>query len=109
MPAVTLGNVTLHYEDQGSGTPVLFIHGVWMSSRFFTPQLDGLSDRCRVLSLDMRAHGQSAHVHSGHTVAQYARDVHAFIEHMGLSEVVLAGWSMGAFVIWEYIKEYEGK
>ena len=30
---------TLYYEQQGEGTSVIFIHGVWMSSRFFNKQL----------------------------------------------------------------------
>lgn len=40
MPFYTLKDgATLYYEQQGEGTPVIFIHGVWMSSRFFHNQL----------------------------------------------------------------------
>ena len=38
MPEITVNGVELHYVDEGQGTPVVFVHGVWMSSRFFEKQ-----------------------------------------------------------------------
>ena len=99
-------DVRLYYEEQGEGRPVIFIHGVWMSSRFFSKQLPHFSRNYRTILLDLRSHGQSSHVHWGNTVAVYAKDLHAFIEKLGLKDVVLAGWSMGAFVVWEYLKQF---
>ena len=85
---------------------MIFIHGVWMSSRFFENQLIYFRDRCRVITLDLRGHGQSSHVHSGHTVANYARDARAFMNGLELRDVILAGWSMGSFVIWDYFAQF---
>lgn len=102
-----LGNhVQLYYEDQGQGLPLIFIHGVWMSSRFFHKQIPYFSQRYRVIALDLRGHGRSTHVHHGHTVAQYARDLRSVIQGLALDPVVLIGWSMGAFVIWDYFKQF---
>ena len=39
MPKLTVNGAELHYEDEGSGPPVVFVHGVWMSGRFFEKQL----------------------------------------------------------------------
>ncbi len=96
----------LNYQDQGQGRPLIFIHGVWMSSRFFDNQREFFKDRCRVITLDLRGHGGSSHMHTGHTVANYARDLRAFMEGLGLKDVVLAGWSMGSFVIWDYFDQF---
>ena len=109
MPRVSLGGVNFNYEDRGSGQPVVFIPGLWMSARFFKRQMEGLGDHYRVVAFDLRAHGQSEHVQSGHTMTQYARDLKAFLEHLQLNDVVLAGWSMGAFVIWDYFKQFKGE
>ncbi|WP_347552565.1 alpha/beta hydrolase [Pseudalkalibacillus hwajinpoensis] len=107
MPFMNLEKeVELYYEDVGMGQPVIFIHGVWMSSRFFKKQLPYFRQKYRAISLDLRGHGQSTHVHSGHTVANYARDLKCFIDNLHLKEVTLVGWSMGAFVIWEYLNQY---
>src|SRR5512138_599834 len=92
----------LYYEDKGEGRSILFIHGLWMSSRFFQRQVARLSKRFRVIAVDLRGHGRSSHVMRGHTVANYARDIRSLIDGLGLNDVILAGWSMGAFVLWDY-------
>jgi non-heme chloroperoxidase len=104
----------LHYEEKGSANSgvasgcgtILFLHGVWMSGKFFHKQLDLLSKTHHVIALDFRGHGRSSHIHTGHTMAQYARDVHAFIQGMNLQNVALAGWSMGTFVVLDYISQF---
>ena len=98
------GGVRLDCDDVGSGRPVLLIHGVSMSRRFFERNLDALAERFRVVNVDLRGHGESPACEGGHTVAQYARDVHALIEQLGLHGVVLVGWSMGTMVAWELIR-----
>ena len=94
-------NVQLYYEEQGQGQPLIFIHGVWMSSRFFYKQLPYFGQRYHAIALDLRGHGRSSHVHSGHTMGTYAQDVRAFIQGKGLKDVIL-----GCFVIWDYFKQF---
>ena len=100
------GGVRLAYDDRGSGRPVVLIHGVSMSRRFFERNLDGLAGCFRVVNVDLRGHGESPAHEGGHTVAQYARDVHALIERLGLDGAVLVGWSMGTMVVWELIRQF---
>ncbi len=106
MPYVSLNGTQLYYEEKGLGQPIIFIHGVWMSGRFFHKQFEYFAQRYRTIILDLRAHGRSAQVHSGHTMANYARDIHGLMERLKLADVVLVGWSMGAFVIWDYFKQF---
>ena len=106
MPEITVNGVELHYVDEGQGTPVVFVHGVWMSSRFFEKQRAFFGERHRYVALDFRSHGQSAEVHHGHSVPQYARDLHTFLEQQSISDAVLVGWSMGSFVIWDLIDQF---
>ena len=96
----------LRYEDRGRGRPLVLLHGVCMSSAFFREQLAPLSADHRVITIDFRGHGQSPACDHGHTVAQYARDVHELIEHLSLDEVVLVGWSMGSIVTWQYLRQF---
>ncbi|WP_460337984.1 alpha/beta fold hydrolase, partial [Streptomyces sp. O3] len=42
----------------------------------------------------------------GHTISQYARDIREFLNAIELDHVVLAGWSMGAFVVWDYLNQF---
>ncbi|MGD6776104.1 alpha/beta fold hydrolase [Sutcliffiella horikoshii] len=106
MPKIELEtSVELYYDDHGEGTPVIFIHGVWMSRKFFKNQLPFFSKEHRAITIDLRGHGDSALVTEGHTISTYAKDLQAFITKLDLKDVVLVGWSMGAFVIWEYLQQ----
>lgn len=107
MPYVNIDQETkLYYEESGEGQPVIFVHGVMMSSKFFYKQVPFFSKKYRTITLDLRAHGKSSKVQYGHTVAQYARDLKAFIETLELKDVILVGWSMGAFVLWDYVNQF---
>ena len=96
----------LYYEEAGQGQPVIFIHGVWMSSRFFHKQMPYFGQRYQAIAVDLRGHGRSSSVHYGHTMGRYAQDIRALIQGKGLKDVVLVGWSMGCFVIWDYFRQF---
>lgn len=93
----------LHVEQYGAGRPVVLIHGVLMSSRFFTAQVDRLAPFCRLVLFDLPGHGQSEAKAQGHTVAAYGQALHRLMETLDLRDAVLVGWSMGAFVMWDYL------
>lgn len=97
MPFVeTSTGVTLHYEEIGSGRPIVFLHGWAMSTRVwrFQQQLD---DDRRLIFLDQRGHGQSATA-PGYKLDDFAADLAAFFDRLELSDAVLVGWSMGVQV-----------
>ena len=98
--------VTLNFTDQGSGIPIVFVHGVMMSGRFFDNQVPYFSQNYRVIIPDLRGHGQSEKVLYGHTVANYARDLKALFEALRVERPVLVGWSMGSMVVYEYLKQF---
>jgi non-heme chloroperoxidase len=96
----------LAYDDAGKGRPVVLIHGVCMSRRFFARNTGPLAERFRVVSVDLRGHGESPASEGGHSVAQYAQDVKHLIDTLGLDGAVLVGWSMGTFVIWDFLRQF---
>jgi pimeloyl-ACP methyl ester carboxylesterase len=106
MATVRVNGVELYYEDEGAGDPVVFIHGVWVTSAFFRLQMPHFSGSHRAVAVDLRGHGRSEHVHHGHTVPQYARDLREFLSALGLERPVLVGWSMGSLVIWDYVRQF---
>ena len=96
----------LAYDDAGSGQPVVLIHGVSMSRRFFKRNVGPLSEGHRVVNVDLRGHGESPACEGGHSVAQYARDIHELLGGLGLDGAVLVGWSMGTMVVWDLIRQF---
>lgn len=107
MPEFALeADVRLHYDEQGEGRPVLFLPGWAASARHFRDQLARFGQGHHAIALNYRAHGQSTQTLVGHSLAAYARDLHAFVVGRDLRGVVLVGWSMGAFVAWEYLRQF---
>jgi non-heme chloroperoxidase len=98
--------VTLHVTDEGEGRAVGFVHGVMMTSRFFDWQVAHVSDAARFVAPDLRGHGRSEKVLYGHTIEGYASDLALLFDARAISRPVLVGWSMGAMVVWEYLKAF---
>lgn len=96
----------LTFTDTGEGRVVLLLHGVCMSRMFFERNVVALAQHHRVIAVDFRSHGDSPRTEGGHTVSQYARDVHELLEHLQLTDVTAVGWSMGNFVIWDYLCQF---
>lgn len=94
------------YVDKGAGPVVLLVHGVCMTSAFFTHNIDALARDHRVIAVDLRSHGDSPTSLTGNTVAQYARDLHALMAGLDLQDVTGVGWSMGSFVWWDHLTQF---
>jgi pimeloyl-ACP methyl ester carboxylesterase len=97
---------TFAYIDEGAGSPILLLHGWSGSLRWFERNIPALAANHRVVAFDFRGHGSSDKTESGHTMEQYARDVHDVVEGLGLDRPLMAGWSMGSIVLWNYIQQY---
>ncbi|MFP9190717.1 alpha/beta fold hydrolase [Natronosalvus vescus] len=106
MPIIQCNGADLYYEAHGSGHSIVFLHGAWAGCRYFESQLTGLSTEYHTVAFDFRGHGRSEPTDTGHTLAQYARDLQAVLDQLSLEDVVLVGWSLGAIVSWEYVDQF---
>jgi pimeloyl-ACP methyl ester carboxylesterase len=102
----TSDGVSLHYLEAGTGKPILMIPGWSQTAEQFRHQLDGLSDRYRVIAIDLRGHGESDKPEFGYKISRLAKDVRDTIEALDLNEVNILGHSMGSSVIWNYYDLY---
>jgi pimeloyl-ACP methyl ester carboxylesterase len=98
----TSDGVRLRYLEAGSGPPLVLVHGWSQAAELFRYQLDGLSDRYRVIAYDQRGHGASDKPAFGYRIARLAKDLHEFLVALDLRDVAALGHSMGCSVLWEY-------
>ncbi len=102
----TSDGVRLHYLEAGAGRPIVFVPGWLMPADIWEPQLRGLAGRYRVVALDPRSQGASAHASGGHYQARRAEDVRELIEHLRLDGVTLVGWSLAVPEVLSYVNRY---
>jgi pimeloyl-ACP methyl ester carboxylesterase len=100
MAMITHQGVKLAYDDRGSGTPAfVFIHGWTCDRSFFAPQAEHFAQRHRVISLDLRGHGESDKPQGPYPIAAYADDIAQVIDQLRLGKVVAVGHSMGGITV----------
>ncbi len=95
--------------DQGTGRPLLLVHGWALHGGFFWPQLQALCQHFRVIIPDLAGHGSSSRVVGPFTIRRLADDLHALLERLGASDVLAVGWSMGAMVLWDLMARHGAK
>jgi non-heme chloroperoxidase len=101
--------VKIHYQDLGSGAPVVLIHGWPSSLEMWEYQVNDLVDAgFRVISYDRRGFGKSSKPYSGYDYDTLTDDLRALLEALNLYEVTLVGFSMGGGEIARYFSRYGG-
>lgn len=104
------GPIELHYEDRGSGRPVVLIHGWPLSGASWEKQVEALrSGGYRVLRYDRRGFGQSSQPSSGYDYDTLADDLYKVLVHLDLHDVTLVGFAMGTGEVARYLRAYGAK
>lgn len=60
MRQLRVNGADLFYREQGSGTPVVFVHGAWMDLRYWEPQQQAIAAQFRFIAYTLRYHGTAA-------------------------------------------------
>ena len=112
MPSLIVGSengasIEIHYEDHGSGDPVVLIHGYPLNGNSWERQeRELLAIGYRVISYDRRGFGRSSQPTVGYDYDTFAADLNALLEHLDLNDIVLVGFSMGTGEVTRYLGSY---
>ena len=96
MSYADVNGVSLYYEEHGSGQPLILLHGGLGSGDMYGPILPVLTAGRRVITIDLQAHGRTADVDRPLRYETLGDDVAGLVEHLGLAQVDLMGYSFGA-------------
>jgi pimeloyl-ACP methyl ester carboxylesterase len=97
--APTDDGIHLHYEETGSGTPIIFVHEFAGDLRSWEPQLRHFGIRYRAIAYAARGYPPSdipEHA-SSYSQARAADDILAVLDHLGIEKAHVVGLSMGGF------------
>ncbi|MFV1951035.1 MAG: alpha/beta fold hydrolase [Nitrospinota bacterium] len=101
--------VNIYYEIEGEGRPILFLHGWSMSSSVWRYQKEDLSREFKVITLDLRGHGQSDKPGQEYNFDIFADDLNHVINTLALSDLTIVGWSMASFILVRFFLRYPGQ
>jgi len=102
MPEITRDEVRIHFEDEGSGPPVLLVHGHTLDRRLWAPLEPALrAAGLRLLRPDLRGHGLSSRPDRGYHLSHHAADLAAVLDACGLERALVVGHSIGGAVALE--------
>src|SRR5687767_12619913 len=115
MATITVGKenstpIYLYYEDHGSGSPVVLIHGWPLSGASWEKQTAALlAAGHRVITYDRRGFGRSSRPGVGYDYDTFAADLDKLLKKLNLTKVALVGFSMGSGEVTRYIGKYGTK
>jgi pimeloyl-ACP methyl ester carboxylesterase len=98
MPTVETNGVRIHYLREGSGDPIVLLHGYIFGADWWRPQIDALRDRFDVVAVDLRGQMASETTEGGYELWNQAEDVNGVIETLGIAPVHCVGLSMGGMI-----------
>lgn len=98
MGSIVTSQGIVHYETQGSGPPVILLHG-WLGSwAYWLDTMKALEGQYRTYALDFWGFGESGKPRSGYNVVDFVSLVDQFMDRMGIPSAPLVGHSMGGTV-----------
>lgn len=100
-------DIQLFYVDEGSGFPIILLHGNGESSDYFVHQIDYFSGNYRVIAVDTRGHGRSPRGMAEFSIGQFAEDLKVFMDQLSIPRAVIFGFSDGANIAMKFALKYQ--
>lgn len=107
---VSLGDMHLNVVEQGSGRPLLLVHGFPLDHSMWSGQIDELAKDYRVIAPDLRGFGLSEVTSGTVTMQRFADDLAQLLDALGVKEpVAFCGLSMGGYIGWQFFARHRNK
>ena len=101
-----INDMTLAYSDSGSGQPIVFLHAFPLNRTMWAEQEAALSSHHRVITIDLRGHGESDAPLWHYSLDQAADDVRALLDHLSIRQALFVGLSMGGYILLAFYRKY---
>ena len=104
MAAATDSATSLAYDDEGAGTPVVFLHGLTFDRRTWRPIIERLDGSVRSIAIDLPAHGDSGGAPA--QLDEFAAQVHELLGSLAVDRPIVVGHSMSGGLASFYAAAY---
>ena len=104
-----VNGITMAYSDQGTGLPIVFLHAFPLNRTMWAAQEKALSSQFRIITIDLRGHGESDAPLWRYTLEQSADDVNALLDHLAIQRALFVGLSMGGYILFALYRKYAAR
>ena len=105
---ISIDGLEVHFKDEGTGFPIVLIHGTSASLHTWDAWTKKLIENYRVIRMDLPAFGLTgANKNNTYDLESYNQFLESFIEKVGVSEFALAGNSLGGSIAWHYASNHQ--
>lgn len=104
-----INGIVMAYTDRGSGLPLVCLHAFPLNRTMWQPQEEALSSAFRVITIDLRGHGESDAPLWHYSLNQAADDVSGLLDHLSIKQAVFAGLSMGGYILFSLYRKHAGR
>jgi 3-oxoadipate enol-lactonase len=101
-----LRGIKIAYDDAGEGLPVVLLHGFPFDRSMWREQTKSLSDAWRVITPDLRGHGETGVAGEIATMEEMAEDVAALLDELNIARAIVGGLSMGGYVALAFYRKF---
>lgn len=107
MQVARIRGIEMAYDVEGSGQPVVLLHGYPFNRTMWRAQVEALSDRYRVITPDLRGFGETTAASAEPaTMREMAEDVAALMDYLDIERFTLGGLSMGGYVAFALYRHF---
>lgn len=105
---ISIDGLEVHFKDEGTGFPIVLIHGTSASLHTWDAWTKKLIENYRVIRMDLPAFGLTgANKNNTYDLESYNQFLESFMEKVGVSEFALAGNSLGGSIAWHYASNHQ--
>jgi len=109
MTRVSANGIDIRYQQEGTGFPLILIHGLSDSSVLWVPLMSKLARHYRTIALDLRGHGESEKPDMPYSIQLFSEDLLCFLQRLKLPNAHLLGFSLGAAVAQQFTLDHPDK
>ncbi|MEO5954115.1 MAG: alpha/beta fold hydrolase [Nitrospiraceae bacterium] len=104
-----VNGITMAYSDQGTGFSIVFLHAFPLNRTMWAAQEKALFSQFRIITIDLRGHGESDAPLWHYTLEQSADDVNALMDQLAIQQALFVGLSMGGYTLFAFYRKYAAR
>lgn len=109
MPQLNIRGIRLHYDDRGSGQPIVFVHGHPFNHTMWQYQISHFSKKYRLIMPDLRGYGRTEVTPGRVMLDEMALDILHLLESLQIEQAIFCGLSMGGQIVLDFYRMFPHK